>query len=1016
MPRILVMIFLSLPAAAQTQIDLRTQTKSVDFTAAVSTKPLKTGAVLPATCVVGDMFFNTAATPGANLYGCTAVDTWSIQGGSSQSCAYDAVDGTLECRNAQGVVYAAVQTANSGTANQWVDYIAPTGVPHTSQPTAAAVGAVADPGSNGVPYRSGSGVAAPATADQMSGPFSCQDTGSSGAYACGLTPPITAYNTGTTYWFKANSANTGAATINFNSLGPIRIVKPSGQDLAAGDITSGQWVMATYNGVTMQMQSQTANTPAAGVSSMFGRTGAVTAQAGDYTTAQVTESGNLYFTNARAWAALGAGGPLTLNLSTGVFGCPTCLTTTMPADTDLYGNFPHLSVVRIQGRPVATAQPADLQYLGWNNSAGQWEPKTPPAALVTSVFGRTGALVAAAGDYTTAQVSESGNLYFTNARVWAALSGSSPITLNASTGAFGCPNCITTSTPADTDLAGSFPHLSVIRIQGRPVASGPPADAQYLGWNNSANQWEPKTLPAVLVASVFGRTGPVVSQNGDYSFAQISGSVSAAQLPAAAMRTDQGNTVTAGTQDFSGAAHTLPMKSGLTGNLPSLCTTGELYFATDAPPGQNTYGCTATNSWSIQGNLTVKSDDSTVGQRGAINFEAGAGIVTAMTDSGSEINVLLGLDTAVVQTPWGEQTGSALLCASNSGSSSTYLCSLQPTLQVYTIGMTLNWTPDVNGAGGPTSLNVDTLGAVPVKRADGVTDPSPAQIPAGQMQTIWYDGTSFRLAPTTAGGLADSGSNGLLYRSAPGATQPATADLISQPSFCQDTGSVNAYACSLNPPIASYVTGTTYWFRANSTDTGPATINFNSLGAKAIKKYSATGLTGGDITAGQWVMLTYDGVNMQMQSQSANPPENAANKGQVDGYASLDGSGLVPVSQLPNPTRAIGYVFDGGGSTLPAGRTGYYTVPFSCTIRAWNLTVDTGTVTIDAWKAATGAGIPTVSNTITASATPAIASGTALHSTTLTGWTTAVNANDVFGFNVKAVSSATLASLVLECD
>jgi hypothetical protein len=523
-------------------------------------------------------------------------------------------------------------------------------------------------------------------------------------------------------------------------------------------------------------------------------------------------------------------------------------------------------------------------------------------------------------------------------------------------------------------------------------------------------------IPSVPVASVFGRTGAVVSQNGDYSFAQISGSVSAAQLPAAAMRTDQGNTVTAGTQDFSGAAHTLPMKSGLTGNLPSLCTTGELYFATDAPPGQNTYGCTATNSWSIQGNLTVKSDDSTVGQRGAINFEAGAGIVTAMTDSGSEINVLLGLDTAVVQTPWGEQTGSALLCASNSGSSSTYLCSLQPTLQVYTIGMTLNWTPDVNGAGGPTSLNVDTLGAVPVKRADGVTDPSPAQIPAGQMQTIWYDGTSFRLAPTTAGGLADSGSNGLLYRSAPGATQPATADLISQPSFCQDTGSVNAYACSLNPPIASYVTGTTYWFRANSTDTGPATINFNSLGAKAIKKYSATGLTGGDITAGQWVMLTYDGVNMQMQSQSANPPENAANKGQVDGYASLDGSGLVPVSQLPNPTRAIGYVFDGGGSTLPAGRTGYYTVPFSCTIRAWNLTVDTGTVTIDAWKAATGAGIPTVSNTITASATPAIASGTALHSTTLTGWTTAVNANDVFGFNVKAVSSATLASLVLECD
>lgn len=44
--------------------------------------------------------------------------------------------------------------------------------------------------------------------------------------------------------------------------------------------------------------------PVGGVSSVFGRTGAVTAQSGDYTTAQVTESGNLYFTNTRAQNAI----------------------------------------------------------------------------------------------------------------------------------------------------------------------------------------------------------------------------------------------------------------------------------------------------------------------------------------------------------------------------------------------------------------------------------------------------------------------------------------------------------------------------------------------------------------------------------------------------------------------------------------------------------------------------------------------------------------------------------------
>jgi hypothetical protein len=212
--------------------------------------------------------------------------------------------------------------------------------------------------------------------------------------------------------------------------------------------------------------------------------------------------------------------------------------------------------------------------------------------------------------------------------------------------------------------------------------------------------------------------------------------------------------------DFTGAVSTRPLKTGSA--LPATCQVGDMFFKTDASAGSNLYGCTATNTWSgqagssqagsSQGNLTIESDGTTVGQRGAINFEAGPGVMTVMTDTGSAVNVLLGLDTAVVQTPWGEQTGSALVCASTGGSSSSYQCSLQPTLQEYTTGMTLHWTPDVNGAGGPTSLNVDTLGAVPVKQADGATDPSAAQLPAGQLQTIWYDGAKFRL--TNAGAVS----------------------------------------------------------------------------------------------------------------------------------------------------------------------------------------------------------------------------------------------------------------------
>ena len=63
------------------------------------------------------------------------------------------------------------------------------------------------------------------------------------------------------------------------------------------------------------------------VTSVFGRTGAVVATSGDYTTAQVTESGNLYFTDSRARLALsltttGTSGAATYNNTTGVFNIP----------------------------------------------------------------------------------------------------------------------------------------------------------------------------------------------------------------------------------------------------------------------------------------------------------------------------------------------------------------------------------------------------------------------------------------------------------------------------------------------------------------------------------------------------------------------------------------------------------------------------------------------------------------------------------------------------------------------
>ena len=194
--------------------------------------------------------------------------------------------------------------------------------------------------------------------------------------------------------------------------------------------------------------------------------------------------------------------------------------------------------------------------------------------------------------------------------------------------------------------------------------------------------------------------------------------------------------------DFSGASSTKPMAAGT--SLPATCAVGAMFFKTDAPAGENLYGCTAPNVWNAQASLAIQNQGVIVGTRSAANFIAGVGVLNTVSDNGSQINIQSALDTAVVQTQPGEQSGGALLCASSGGSASQYTCSLSPTLAAYSGGMMLHWKPDVTNAGGAT-LNVDTLGAKAVKLADGVATPPAGTMLAGQLYSIWYDGGVFRI-------------------------------------------------------------------------------------------------------------------------------------------------------------------------------------------------------------------------------------------------------------------------------
>lgn len=84
------------------------------------------------------------------------------------------------------------------------------------------------------------------------------DTGSNDTYVVTLDPAPTGWFQGMEFSFQANTVNTGACTINPNSLGAKSIKLPDGTDPEDGDIPANGIVHVTYDGVNAVMQTPTA--------------------------------------------------------------------------------------------------------------------------------------------------------------------------------------------------------------------------------------------------------------------------------------------------------------------------------------------------------------------------------------------------------------------------------------------------------------------------------------------------------------------------------------------------------------------------------------------------------------------------------------------------------------------------------------------------------------------------------------------------------------------------------------
>lgn len=221
-------------------------------------------------------------------------------------------------------------------------------------------------------------------------------------------------------------------------------------------------------------------------------------------------------------------------------------------------------------------------------------------------------------------------------------------------------------------------------------------------------------------------------------------------------------------------------------------------------------------------------------------------------------------------------------------------------------------------------------------------------------------GTDYAAAPSGTGlvrnNMAASELSGFAITSASNVTTPGKNDVLQSSNFCLDAGANDTYTCNLSPAVTTYVTGTRYRFKANTANTGTASINFNSVGALTIVKLQGaitTVLADNDIRVGQWVECVYDGTNCQMTSQLGN---GAAGSGTIASTSSVlkgDGAGAAIAA-----TAGTDYITPTGTETM-SGKT--LTTPKIASIKDAN-----GNVFLDSTSTASAVDSVTITNAATA--------------------------------------------------
>ena len=206
------------------------------------------------------------------------------------------------------------------------------------------------------------------------------------------------------------------------------------------------------------------------------------------------------------------------------------------------------------------------------------------------------------------------------------------------------------------------------------------------------------------------------------------------------------------------------------------------------------------------------------------------------------------------QVPYQVQQGTYVYAGQDTGLANAYVITFapgQPIPSAYTAGMKVSFKA-LNACTGASTINVNGLGNVSIRRASGVAL-STGDIVSGGVVELTYDGTYFQMANYLGAGATSN-----------------TTTAVNIP-YVVDTGSANAIVATYSPAITSgqQVAGLTIEVKLANTITGACTINVNGLGAKNIVTGDIANPPNGVYVAGEVLLLIYDGTQYQIANSTS---------------------------------------------------------------------------------------------------------------------------------------------------